>query len=97
MSEKETVHDLLSKALDADESGNKELAIDFYTKAVEVVLKITDQALKERLNKYAIQALERAEELRGISPTTSKRAIDETPSAGPRVQSKKKKKNFEYL
>lgn len=86
MSHKELVHDILSKALDADEKGDKELAIDFYTKAVELVLKISDPTLKERLNKYAIQALERAEELKGIS--ASKRRSDETHPPGLRIQSK---------
>lgn len=70
MSEKEAVHLILSHALDADERGDKEGAITHYTNAVERILKISDPELKQRLNKYAIQALDRAEELRGIpSPT----------------------------
>lgn len=84
---KEIVHETLSKALDADEKGDKAAAIEFYSKAVELVLKITDPSLKERLNKYAIQALERAEELRGISAPKSVRKINETHLPGLRITS----------
>lgn len=78
MSEKEAVHDILSQALDADERGDKEGAIIHYTNAVERILKIGDSELKQRLNKYAVQALDRAEELRGISsPMHTKSTIPE--------------------
>lgn len=89
MSEKETVKEILRQALDADENGDKDNAVELYTKAVEIILKISDPAIKERLNKYAVQALDRAEELRGISSpkrTTQATNIDETP-ANNRVQS----------
>lgn len=72
MSEKEAVHTILSQALDADEKGEKEKAVELYTKAVEVILKISDADVRTKLNKYAVQALERAEELRGISTATQK-------------------------
>lgn len=72
MSEKEAVHEILSQALDADENGAKEKAVELYTKAVEVILKISDAGVRAKLNKYAVQALERAEELRGISSPTHK-------------------------
>lgn len=91
MSEKETVKEILNSALDADERGDKEKAVEFYTKAVEVILKIGDPALRERLNKYAVQALDRAEELRGIgSPTHKTQAgnVDEGHSNQNRIQSK---------
>lgn len=71
MGNKDAVHEMLSKALDADERGDKENAVNYYTNAVELILKITNPALKERLNKYAVQALDRAEELRGISLSSS--------------------------
>lgn len=77
MSEMEAVHEILSKALDADERGDKEGAIVHYTNAVEKILKIGDPDLKQRLNKYAIQALDRAEELRGISPTLHNSTIND--------------------
>lgn len=69
MSGKEDVHEMLRRALDADEQGDKLLAVDLYSNAVEMILKITDPTLREKLNKYAVNAIERAEELRGISPT----------------------------
>lgn len=88
MAEKESVHEILSKALDADESGDKEQAVDLYTQAVELILKISDPALKERLNKYALQALERAEELRGISSPTHKAKNVENPASNQQPHSK---------
>lgn len=90
MSEKETVHEILSSALDADERGEKEQAVELYTKAVEFILKISDAKTREQLNKYAVQALDRAEELRGISSPTHKSQatnIDEGHASHLRVQS----------
>lgn len=87
MSAKEFIHKTLSNALDADEKGDKDLAIEYYSKAVELVLKISDPALKEHLNKYAIQALERAEELRGISVPKIERKVEETHSPNMRINS----------
>lgn len=90
MSEKETVKEILSSALDADEQGDKEKAVEFYTKAVETILKISDPAVRERLNKYAVQALDRAEELRGISSPTHKTKttnVDESHANHLQVQS----------
>lgn len=86
MSEKEIVHEILKRALDADERGNKEEAVAHYTNAVEVILKISDPALKESLNKYAVHAIERAEKLRGIAPAVHKivqRSIDEEENSTP--------------
>lgn len=74
MSGKENVHEMLRRALDADEQGDKPLAVELYSNAVEMILKITDTTLREKLNKYAVNALERAEELRGISPTHKPKA-----------------------
>lgn len=91
MTEKETVHEILSSALDADERGEKEQAVELYTKAVEFILKIADPKTRELLNKYAVQALDRAEELRGISSPTHKSQatnIDEGHASHLRVQSK---------
>lgn len=90
MTEKEMVKGILSSALDADEQGDTEKAVEYYSKAVEVILKISDPALRERLNKYAVQALDRAEELRGISSPTHKAQsenIDESHASHQRVQS----------
>lgn len=80
MSEKEAVHEMLRSALDADEQGRKEEAIELYSNAVEMVLKISDPTLREKLNKYAVNALERAEELRGISPAQTPRVVNTRPA-----------------
>lgn len=60
------VHDLMTKALDSDEAGDKEIAINYYTQSVELILKISDKTIRDRLNKFAVQALDRAEKLKGI-------------------------------
>lgn len=60
------VHSVLSQALDADESKNENLAISLYMKTVEMILQIPDKDTRTRLNKFATQALDRAEELKGI-------------------------------
>lgn len=87
------VHRILSEALDADESGNRDQAVLLYSQAVEMILMIDDKDARARLNKFATQALERAEKLKGItykaavstnlSPTTS------NPSRIVPVKSKK--------
>lgn len=82
MSEKEIVHEMLRRALDADERDDKVHAVVYYSNAVELILKVGDPMLREKLNKYAVQALERAEELRGISPT-HKPAIGNSASPTP--------------
>lgn len=92
MSEKETIKSILVQALDADENGDKEQAIELYTKAVEMILKISDPVMRERFNKYAVQSLDRAEELRGIiSPThhhtNTSANVDESHANNLRVQS----------
>lgn len=66
MSSESEVRDLLTRALDADEAGQKELAIDLYGQAVESVLRIENREKRDKLNKFAKQALERAEVLKGI-------------------------------
>lgn len=71
------IHKILSQALDADESGNVELAIQLYTQSVEAILRIEDKDERGRFTKFATQSLDRAEKLKGIqrspdaSPTTS--------------------------
>ncbi|XP_059480440.1 calpain-7-like [Neocloeon triangulifer] len=61
------------QALDADEAGDKAEALEMYTKAVELSLeakKVTpDLDLQRKLTKLATQALERAEAIKGITPT----------------------------
>ena len=59
---------LLTEALELDEAGEREEALEQYKLAVEVCLQarqaVTDPDLKEKLNKVAKQALDRAESLR---------------------------------
>lgn len=69
MSESE-IHAVLSQALDADQLNNESLAISLYMKTVEMILKIPDKDARARLNKFATQALDRAEELKGIKRQT---------------------------
>ena len=56
---------LLTEALELDEAGEGEEALEQYKLAVEVCLKarlaVTEPDLKEKLNKVARQALDRAE------------------------------------
>lgn len=58
---------LLEQALDEDEQGNAEEAIELYSEAVELCLEsrksVTNNALKERLKKIAENSLNRAETL----------------------------------
>jgi calpain-7 len=51
------VHKILMKAMDFDECGEKELAIENYTQAVEMILSIDDPNKRQKLNKFAKQAL----------------------------------------
>ncbi|ETN61704.1 calpain [Anopheles darlingi] len=78
MSEEADVRSILSRALDADEAGRKEEAIDLYGEAVEKILRLQDREKREKLNKFALNALERAEKLKGITY-----APKQTPPARP--------------
>lgn len=60
------IHQILSLALSADEAGNKEAAIAHYLEAVEAILKIGDRDLRAKLNRFATQSLDRAEQLKGV-------------------------------
>lgn len=66
-------HFLFTQALDADEAGNSEEAVDLYTQAVQIGLEAraatSDTELHSKLTAVTRQALERAEELKGISTT----------------------------
>lgn len=59
---------LIEEALHLDETGEKEEALSIYTEAVEMCLKArqatADPELKEKLNKIAGQALDRAESIK---------------------------------
>eukprot|EP00795_Rhopilema_esculentum_P014106 gene14106-5096_t len=62
----------LKQALEQDENGKHEEALTLYTDAVQLCLQAaqstTDSIAKERLNKWATSALDRAEVLKGKKP-----------------------------
>ncbi|KAK7494940.1 hypothetical protein BaRGS_00013819 [Batillaria attramentaria] len=67
---------LLSEALDEDEKGDVEDAIELYTEAVDLCIKIRDSTqdsgLKAKVTKMATQALDRGEQLKKtLKPATS--------------------------
>ncbi|KAI5710589.1 hypothetical protein M8J75_009955 [Diaphorina citri] len=74
----EKCHFLLSQALDADEAGLKDTAVQLYMQSIEMSLntkkEITDSNIQQKLSNLAKQALDRAEELKGIS--SSKKGLD---------------------
>ncbi|GLV42823.1 small optic lobes [Carabus blaptoides fortunei] len=61
---------LFQQGLDADEAGLPDTAVELYTQAVEVALKqkCEDAETQTKLKRLALQALERAEELKGKQP-----------------------------
>ncbi|VDK38637.1 unnamed protein product [Taenia asiatica] len=69
---------LLNEALEADEQGNAADALGLYSQAIEVLLKVRneakDQTFREKVERLAKQALERAEALKAAarSPSLSK-------------------------
>ncbi|XP_063826213.1 calpain-7-like [Ostrinia nubilalis] len=60
---------LMQQALDADEADLKDIALQLYTQAVElaVTIKSSDPEIKEKVKGLASQALDRAEDLKGIN------------------------------
>ncbi|XP_039286093.1 calpain-7 [Nilaparvata lugens] len=85
---------LSSQALDADEAGQKELALQLYLQAVELSLatrkEISDVEIQNKLNALASQALDRAEQLKGLpkisekSETAAVSTEDDSPTANLR-------------
>ncbi|XP_053680934.1 calpain-7-like [Anopheles nili] len=83
MTSESDIRTILCRALDADELGKKEEAINLYGQAVEKILRLEDREVREKLNKFAKQALERAEELKGIkysSPVNPQPSASLTPT-----------------
>lgn len=76
-------HRLLKEALNADDEGNKELAIKLYSQSVEAVLKIEDEEIRKKLHKFAMKALDRAEELKGITKTVEKHNFNKPSNVLP--------------
>lgn len=58
-------HFLLQQALDVDSAGLKETAVNLYTKAIEYVTQYPE-LMQGELRELVMQALERAEELKGM-------------------------------
>lgn len=71
------IHRILSAALGADEAKNYATAIDRYLAAVEAILRLDDTQQRERLNPFALRAMDRAEELKGV------RRLDQHQAAMP--------------
>ncbi|VVD05817.1 unnamed protein product [Leptidea sinapis] len=81
---------LMQQALDADEAQLKDLALQLYTQAVEyaVSVKCSDGDINNKIKSVAEQALDRAEEIKGIKKLSAL-SINETkqPAVSPtRVQ-----------
>lgn len=76
-------HRLLKEALNADDLGNTQLAISLYSQSVEAVLKIEDEEIRKKLHKFAMKALDRAEELKGIKKTIEKPIFNKPSSVLP--------------
>ncbi|CAH4028535.1 unnamed protein product [Pieris brassicae] len=70
---------LMQQALDADEANLKDLALQLYMQAVElaVSVKTSDPDINIKIKGFAKQALDRAEEIKGIKKFTSL-SINET-------------------
>ncbi|KAG8229479.1 hypothetical protein J437_LFUL010053 [Ladona fulva] len=88
--ELQRAHYLFQEALDADEAGNKDEAVELYSQAVETSINArnstSDVNLQQKLTYLAKNALERAEELKGIkdeSPSShAKTVVSSTPVMG---------------
>ena len=85
----------LFEALDLDEKGLEEDAVELYAKAVELCLtaqkSTNDEKLKKNLNKIAKQALERAEHIKNREHSPPAAAATAAPTAN------KTKGTFESL
>lgn len=75
-------HFLLLQALDADSSGQKDTAIERYANTIEYVTQ-NPELLHGELKHIIIQALERAEELKGIKRETPTNSAPSTPDIQP--------------
>ena len=79
-------YNLLSEALQLDEAGEAEDALEQYKLAVEVCLQtkrtVADKEVQEKLSKVAVQGLDRAESLRAQldDKTTASPAFSATQS-----------------
>lgn len=80
------VYDLMQRALDADSAGDKDTAIELYMKGADTFLRISDVTLKDKLKKFAIDAISRAEELKGITTATASSTTPATSPISPSAQ-----------
>lgn len=77
---------LLKQALDADEAGNVDEALELYKKAVDLAIKaksdISDNEALSKLNHLALKALDRAEQLKLLnkSPFAESTGLVDAPS-----------------
>lgn len=88
--EMERAEFLLYQALDEDEAGSVEEAVELYSQAVELCLQARKQTndldLQSKLAKLATQALERAENLKGLkSKNTTEESEPSTNALAPKL------------
>lgn len=78
---------LFHQALNEDEAGKTEEAVELYSQAVELALaarkETADEEQQKKLTSLAIDALERAEKLKGISPKTEEKPSPSVPKLSP--------------
>ncbi|CAG4940491.1 unnamed protein product [Parnassius apollo] len=80
---------LMQQALDADEANLKDLALQLYTQAVELAVSINtnDPEVKLKVKNVAAQALDRAEEIKGIKKISALSINGPTkPVVSPKAQ-----------
>uniref|UniRef100_A0A5K3FHV0 Calpain catalytic domain-containing protein n=1 Tax=Mesocestoides corti TaxID=53468 RepID=A0A5K3FHV0_MESCO len=91
---------LLGEALEADEQGNITDAINLYSQAVEILLKVrnesTEETFRKKINQLATQALERAESIKKSCDATSSARSCNVPVANStkNQDSHKRKGNY---
>ncbi|XP_018325822.1 calpain-7 [Agrilus planipennis] len=85
------LHFLLQQGLDADNAGLKDTAVDLYAQAIEYVTHYPE-FMHGELREIVIQALERAEALKGI-----KRVSNEATSSAPENVSKSNFKPLQFV
>ncbi len=80
-------NDLLIRGLEEDEAGRSQQAFKLYEEAVKLCLKakseIEDDELKEKLTKLAHHALERAEKIKAVTKSPTKKTVQLGAAARP--------------
>ncbi|XP_076050460.1 calpain-7-like isoform X2 [Oratosquilla oratoria] len=78
---------LLNEALELDESGMEDQALEVYTEAVQLCLnaskEVESETMQERLKMLSLQALNRAEVIKAAKDAGSSKAVPATKPSGP--------------